>query len=480
MEKLSAKYNIIWLRNDLRIADNPALYHAFKDAEQEECEVLPIFILDEANERALGGASKWFLHKALKALEGKLGKIHYFEGDAIDIIEQLKVSLGDVSIYYNRKYTAEAISRDTEIKERFNALSFNGSLLFEPWEIQNKQGSYYKVFTAFWRACMENEVRPCYDSNFVIPAQVGISFKELPEIPASVGMTTLEGLNLLPTSPDWSGGFDYEVSEEYANDRLEYFLEEKVDEYKEGRNFPDKDITSKLSPYLAWGVISPRQVYWKTVYKTAGKPESSAKDIEQFLFEIGWREFSYHLLYNNPELAWRNFRPDFDNFPWQKNDELLEVWKRGQTGYPIVDAGMRELWHTGWMHNRVRMIVASFLTKHLLIHWSEGEKWFWDCLTDADSASNSASWQWVAGCGADAAPYFRIFNPITQGEKFDKTRAYVRKWVPEVADLPDDLIYRPWEASPMFKPKDYPAPIVEHSQARERALLAYEAIKKKD
>jgi deoxyribodipyrimidine photo-lyase len=274
----------------------------------------------------------------------------------------------------------------------------------------------------------------------------------------------------------------WSFTEEYANNELEEFISDKVQDYPRDRDRPDRNGTSNLSPYFHFGIISPHQAYH---YANSHKNQHNSNGIEKYISELYWREFSYNLIYNFPELSERNFRPEFDNFPWADNEELIARWRRGKTGYPIVDAGMRELWETGWMHNRVRMIVGSFLTKHLLTHWKHGEEWFWDTLVDASPANNTASWQWVAGCGADAAPYFRIFNPITQGEKFDPNGDYVRKWVPEVSDLPNNLIHKPWEANQdileaanLELGTDYPKPAVNHFEARNSALKAYEKIKR--
>jgi deoxyribodipyrimidine photo-lyase len=295
--------------------------------------------------------------------------------------------------------------------------------------------------------------------------------------PAPQGALALDDLGLLPTRPDWAGGLRaaWTPGERAAARRLADFLDERVSDYADQRDFPAVEGTSTLSPHLAFGEISPRQIWAATRHAAASNPRLQ-RGCDKFLSELGWREFSYHLLFANPDLATRNFDPRFDRFAWNPpDDKVLAAWRRGRTGYPIVDAGMRELWATGYMHNRVRMIVASFLVKHLLIDWRIGEAWFWDTLCDADPANNAASWQWVAGCGADAAPYFRVFNPVLQGEKFDANGAYVRRWAPELNDLPDRFVQKPWDAP--TPPRDYPAPIVDHARARARALAAFQQLK---
>jgi deoxyribodipyrimidine photo-lyase len=356
--------------------------------------------------------------------------------------------------------------------------SFNASLLYEPWEITSKQGTPLKVFSPFWRAVQAkgDPAEPLAAPKTLAPPQT---------VPRS---DELDSWALLPTRPDWAGGMRaaWTPGEAGALRRLERFLDEAVGDYKAKRDIPGTDATSALSPHLHFGEISPRRIWHAArMASEARSNEPMDRGTASFLSEICWREFSYNLLFHNPDLPEVSLRREFEEFPWREDADGLEAWKRGRTGYPIVDAGMRELWHTGWMHNRVRMITASFLIKDLLVHWREGEAWFWDTLVDADLASNSASWQWVAGCGADAAPYFRIFNPILQGEKFDGDGAYVRRWVPELAKLPDSVIHKPWEARPMELSqagvtlgRTYPHPIVDHAGARKRALDALETIKK--
>ncbi|NND65941.1 MAG: deoxyribodipyrimidine photo-lyase, partial [Gammaproteobacteria bacterium] len=345
----------------------------------------------------------------------------------------------------------------------------------EPDVIRNQSGSPYKVFTPFWKAC-------CAATEPHLPRPAP---KQLRPFDRILPSANLDDWQLLPTNPNWATGIaaTWQPGEQSAHQRLQQFVNESMADYKEGRDRPDKSLTSRLSPYLHFGEITPRQI-WHVVQPYLDRADHEA-GARCFLSEIGWREFSYHLLFHFSDFPEQPFRKNFLSFPWVKNDEALERWQLGQTGYPMVDAGMRELWHTGWMHNRIRMIAASFLVKHLLIHWQAGETWFWDTLVDADLASNSASWQWVAGCGADAAPYFRIFNPITQGQKFDPDGAYVKQWIPEIAQLSTKYIHAPWQA-PAQELKDagvklgdnYPEPIVDHSEARQRALAAFEQAKK--
>ena len=317
--------------------------------------------------------------------------------------------------------------------------SFPGDLLVAPANIRNKENRGLRVFTPFWR-----RVQALGDPPKPLPAPKRLARDR------TLQATALESWRLEPTQPDWAGGLreTWKPGELSAQQRLKAFLENGVAGYASERDRPDRDGTSRLSPHLRFGEISPRQVWHAARFAAAERPALSG-DIDKFLSELGWREFCRHLLFDVPDLATRNLQPSFDAFPWRHDDKALRAWQRGQTGYPVVDAGMRELWHTGVMHNRVRMVVASFLVKHLLIDWREGEQWFWDTLVDADPGSNPANWQWVAGCGADAAPYFRVFNPVLQGEKFDPDGAYVRRWVPELARLPASLIHQPWSATPL-------------------------------
>ena len=464
---------LLWFRQDLRLADNPALAAAVKAGP-----VIPLFILDDETpgQWKPGGASRWWLHHSLEALAADLRKLGsdliLRRGPAAKIITSLLKDTGATAVFWNRQYEPWAIARDTRIKDSLKtagirAESFNASLLREPWEMKTGAGGPYRVFTPFWRAAREQlgSVDPVARPK-AIPAPA--------TWPAS---DKLASWKLLPTKPDWSTGFTphWTPGEHGARKRLDAFLAGALSGYATQRDRPDIEATSRLSPHLHLGEIGPRQV-WKAAI-AAAQSRGQETNTDKFLAEVGWREFSHHLLYHFPHLPERNYKESFDAFPWDDNEANFRKWCRGQTGYPIVDAGMRELWTTGFMHNRVRMVAASFLIKHLLIPWQKGEAWFWDTLVDADLASNSASWQWVAGSGADAAPYFRIFNPVMQGEKFDPDGTYVRKWVPELKACNPKFIHRPWDA-PDFTRLRYPAPMVDHATARDRALKAFKTLPK--
>jgi deoxyribodipyrimidine photo-lyase len=471
---------LVWFRQDLRLADNPALNAAIASGRP----VVACFILDDTPAPwAPGGASRWWLHNSLAALDRDLrargATLVRRRGDPTVELPRLVGEIGAAEVMWNRCYEPEPVRRDTALKQLVTDLgvaasSFNAALLFEPWEIRTGGGGPFKVYSPFWRACLARGVdaRPT-------PAPRRIPAPATP--PASLDLAALE---LTPTKPDWAGGLRaaWTPGEAGAQARLKSFLENALDGYGDNRNRPDLAGTSRLSPHLHFGEIGPRQV-WRAVETFAEAHPKHRKEADKFLSEIGWREFSTHLLFQAPDLPERNWKPQFDSFPWKDDPEALEAWRRGRTGYPIVDAGMRELWTTGWMHNRVRMIVASFLIKDLMIHWRAGEDWFWDTLVDADLAANAASWQWVAGSGADAAPYFRIFNPVTQGETYDPHGAYVRRWIPELAGLPDAVIHKPWTASEqalseagIVLGRDYPHPIVDHGDARNAALAAYKSL----
>ena len=466
---------LVWLRRDLRLTDNPALDAAVSTGRS----VIPLYILDETEGvRPMGAASLWWLDKSLAALgadiEQRGGRLILRRGKAAEILNQLVAETGAAGVVWNRLYDKASIDRDAAIKadlrgQSLSCESFNASLLNEPWTVKNGSGEGYKVFTPYWRAAREHigevHVSPA-------PAALPAPAKQ----PASDG---LGDWNLHPTKPDWSKGFSiWTPGEAGAAERLQAFLASQVQNYDK-RDIPGVEVTSRLSPHLHFGEIGPRQV-WAATRSAIAAGDVPAGQGEKFLSEVGWREFNHSILFHRPDITTANFRPEFDAFPWNRDDAAFKAWTRGQTGYPIVDAGMRELWTTGFMHNRVRMIVASFLIKHLLIDWRQGEAWFWDTLLDADLPNNVGNWQWVAGSGADAAPYFRIFNPISQGEKFDPNGVYVRRWVPELSNLPDKLIHSPWTAAPHLTPaakRTYLRPIVDHSQARERALAAYQSLK---
>mgnify|MGYP006276101367 CR=1 FL=1 len=477
---------LLWLRDDLRLADHPALAAAL----QKGYAVLPLYIDEPPSpeSRAMGAASKVWLHHALSALQESLQErgstLLIKRGDALKILNQQIEQTGATALYWSRRYGAQERATDMQIKnfakeQGLDVESFNAHLLVEPWHVTTKTGQPMKVFTPFWRAA-----RALGEPSPPLPAPKKIPLPDLDfEALKSLSITQLR---LLPTKPDWASPMlaHWTISEKGAQKRLGHFLENGLKGYAEDRNRPDLDHVSRLSPYLRFGMISPRQVWHAAVAACAdGRSNASDKDLSTFQSELGWREFSYHLLYHNPNLAHKNYQSRFDAFPWQDNERLVKAWQKGLTGYPIVDAGMRELWQTGFMHNRVRMIAASFLIKHLMTDWRIGENWFWDTLFDADPASNPASWQWVAGSGADAAPYFRIFNPILQGERFDPKGAYIRRYIPELAALPDDLIHKPWTAPQgllaQFKIKlgqDYPLPLIDHGEGRDRALAAFKSL----
>jgi deoxyribodipyrimidine photo-lyase len=485
---MPAAPSLVWFREDLRLADNPALCAAI----EQGAPILCLYIHDEESPglRPPGGASRWWLGRSLASLSADLtargGKLHVFRGPAGPVIERIVEQTKARAVFWNRRYGAAERTIDAGLKLNLQAggihcESFNGQLLREPWEVKTQLGGPMKVFTPFWRAA-----RALGEPGLPLAAPEMIAGAEIPPAlqPHAV---SIDSLGFEPSKPDWAGGIraEWQPGEAGAHARLEVFLDEGLKGYGEGRNRPDRMSTSKLSPHLRFGEIGPRQIWH--VSKSAvlsGNSSAPESDLDKFLSEIGWREFAFHLLFHNPELATRNYNAKFDAFPWHRDQPALQAWQKGQTGYPLVDAGMRQLWATGWMHNRVRMVVGSFLVKHLLMDWREGERWFWDTLVDACPANNAASWQWVAGTGADAAPYFRIFNPFGQGEKFDPAAIYVRKWVPELARLPDHLIHRPWEAPSAVLASagiklgmDYPRPIVNHDAARARALEALSGMK---
>lgn len=472
---------IVWFRNDLRTADNQALFHAAKSGNP----VIPLFILEEGRDTLpLGGAQRWWLHRSIASLSGDLRQrgapLVLREGDPQKVLDNLIAATGAQSVLWNRRYAPDLIERDAVVKERLrkrglSVRSFDGQLLHEPTRLKTKSGGPYRVYTPFWRAFGEQPPpRPPFEAPTELMSHDG-----------NLASDALSDWGLLPSAPDWSGGISAEWTpgEKGAKARLARFVDEAIDGYAEKRDFPGAPFTSRLSPHLAFGEISPFQIWQATEDAREAVP---SRDLAVFRKELFWREFSYHLLVNFPALPRENFNAGFDAFPWRNDVEQLLHWQHGRTGYPIVDAGMRELWQTGWMHNRVRMIVGSFLVKHLLIDWRHGEAWFRDTLVDADPASNTASWQWIAGSGADAAPYFRIFNPVLQGEKFDPVGNYVRRFVPELAALPDKYLHKPWVApvseiamAGIELGKTYPAPIVDHKAARERALVAYRQLKEK-
>jgi len=469
---------IVWFRQDLRLSDNPALMAAAASGQP----IIALYILDDhtADRWAMGGASRWWLHHSLQALNTALqahgGALVLKRGPAQAQLEALITETGADAVFWNRCYEPWRRTRDEQIKSTLTtrgikARSFKGALIVEPWDIATKTGAPYRVFTPFWKALQAK-----HTPEAPLAAPQNLQFAD------GVGGDELDAWRLTPSAPDWAGGLRHAWTpgEDGADQRLARFVKYVARGYDDQRNLPGKTGTSGLSPHLHFGEISPRQV-WDAV-QSAGL--SGTEGGHTFLSEIAWREFSYNLLYHFPTLPEQNFQPRFNNFTWEDDPAGLVAWQKGQTGFPIVDAGMRQLWKTGWMHNRVRMIVASFLIKDLRVDWRHGQDWFWDTLVDADLASNAASWQWVAGSGADAAPYFRVFNPTGQGEKFDPDGAYVRTWLPELSKLPAKGLHAPWTLDRQtlrdcgVKLGDtYPAPIVDHAEARLRALAEFEKIK---
>ena len=460
---------IVWFRRDLRLEDNPALAAALRAHDRVVCVYL--HAPDEEAQWAPGAASRWWLHHSLDALDSDLKKrgaaLTIFSGETAKVLVSVVRKTKADAIYWNRLYEPAIIARDKIVKQALDDAGiathdFNGNLLVEPWDIQTKAGGPYKVFTPFWRNARAN----------LVPTPPLSVPRKIPSVTVR-GATTLKKLDLLPKIK-WDAEFfeHWEPGERGAHRLLRRFKSDAVKNYKQGRDRPDRDDTSRLSPHLHFGEISPRQIVWSFEKSASGKPLGA--DADFYIRELGWREFSHHLIYHFPKTPEHNLNPQFDRFPWaRRNASALARWQRGKTGIPIVDAGMRQLWKTGWMHNRVRMLVASFLTKNLRMHWLEGARWFWDTLVDADLANNTQGWQWTAGSGADAAPYFRIFNPVTQGERFDPQGVYVRRWVRELANVPAPLIHQPSTDAGVLKKTGYPAPMVDLKTSREQALEAY-------
>jgi len=464
---------LVLFRRDLRLADNPA----WSAACAAHAQVLPVFIHgDDGGPWPDGAASRWWLHHSLAALDRDLhdagAGLHLSRGEPLDILRALIASSGASAVYWNRLYEPAAIARDTRIKSALQAdgiavHSHNAALWCEPWQIATQQGQPYKVFTPYWR-----NLRPQLHATEPLPAPRVQGWRELP------GSLPLAALELLPRIA-WAGGLaeSWQPGAAGARELLEIFADDAIGDYAHARDLPARHGTSRLSPHLHFGEISPRQIHAELDRRARAIDAKRRPDLEPYLRELGWREFAHHLLYHFPHTPTDNFKPRFDDFPWAPADlALLERWRYGRTGIPLVDAGMRELWHTGWMHNRVRMIVGSFLTKNLRQHWQHGARWFWDTLVDADLANNTLGWQWVAGCGADAAPYFRVFNPLTQAKRFDPDGVYLRRWLPELAEAPLVLLHEPWRDAGLLRRSGYPAAMVELGESRRRALEAYGAL----
>ncbi|HEX3986990.1 MAG TPA: deoxyribodipyrimidine photo-lyase [Acidobacteriaceae bacterium] len=475
MTRRESEAVLLWFRRDLRLADHPALHAAVAAG----LPVMPVFVWapEEEADEAPGAASRWWLHSSLAALEKSLqekgSRLIVRRGPTAAALLNLASEVGAGRIFCSRVYepAAQAMEQDLEARLQAKGISlecFHGSLLFEPGSIRTAAAGSFRVFTPFWRALWNERgaLREPLRKVGTLPAPG--------QWPRSLKVADLE----LKPKIDWAAGIraDWTPGEEAAQKRLRRFAEGAVGRYGEDRDRTDEDGTSRLSPHLHFGEITPSQI-WHAV---ADRPGA-----EPYLRQLAWREFAYHLLVEDPETTHEPFQREFRNFPWRRNARRLRAWQTGQTGYPLVDAAMRQLWTTGWMHNRARLVVASFLVKHLLIPWQQGAEWFLETLVDADLANNTMGWQWVAGCGVDAAPYFRIFNPVTQGEKFDPEGTCVRRWVPELAGLPNEWIHKPWEAPPLMLAAagvqlgtTYPRPVVDHAEARRAALAAFQEMKR--
>ena len=466
---------IHWFRYDLRLKNNPSLSNLSKKVDK----VIPIFIFDP--DENIGSTSRWWLEKSLinlqKSITNENGTLNIFYGNPQKIISQIVTNTKINFFSWNRLYDPYSIKRDTEIKSflsshKIECNTFNGYLLNEPWNVKNKSGSFFKVFTPYWKNCSEIINNRAIQSITKIKNYSKILLEDSKEI---------KELNLIDKNQEWLNKIEnnWSPGEDNAHVQLKKYISKKANNYGVGRDRPDKDLTSKLSPYLHFGEISCLQVYNDLQKSNNIDNENKRK----FLSEIGWRDFSYNLIYHYPDMTNNPIQKKFKKFPWLKDNKSLSKWQKGTTGIPIVDAGMRQLYEVGWMHNRVRMIVGSFLTKNLLLHWKHGQQWFFDTLVDADIGSNTAGWQWISGCGADASPYFRIFNPVLQGQKFDPDGEYVKKFIPELSKVSKKFVHNPWDMSTELQSdsqciigKDYPAPIVDLKETRNRALLAFKSI----
>ena len=482
---MPASPTILWFRLDLRLADNAAIAAALA----RDGAIIPVYILDEAGEGRWrpGGASRWWLHHSLAALDAALrrrgSRLILRRGESGVVLKTLVQETGAGAVYWNRRYEPACVERDAKVAAELaaagvEASSFNSALLFEPQTIANRQGRAFQVFTPFWRHCLAQPV----------PDEIAVPGGRFPA-PGRWPRSFTFGELGLRSAVSWDARLHeaWLPGEAGAQKRLRSFLARHLKDYDQRREMPGLVGTSLLSSHLHFGEIGPRQI-WAAAQALSQESGvfPASRGARRFLTELGWREFAYHLLHHFPHTPERPLRSAFLRFPWAEDagGAKLLAWQRGRTGYPIVDAGMRQLWVTGWMHNRVRMIAASFLVKHLRLAWTHGAAWFWDTLFDADLASNTLGWQWSAGCGADAAPYFRIFNPVLQGRKFDANGDYVRRWVPELAQLPAEFIHQPWEApeaelarAGVTLGKTYPRPIVDHATARQDALAAWQSLR---
>ena len=470
------KKALVWIREDLRIENNSSLAYASQKHEM----VSAVYIYNKKNFDKTREAQKWWLSKSLNSFKESLKKfninLEIAQGDEVDFFLKIKKK-DDISIYWNKIYEPNIINKGKKIRDHFinneiNYKYFKGNILIEFQEVTKDDGTPFKVFTPFWKKAEQKYLNKT-------PSKI-LKIKKLNKIYNLLENSS--NIEIILPKKNWYKKFEkyWIPSENEAKKYLQDLIKNKMINYEDSRDIPSVDGTSKLSPFLKHG-----QIHVETIWNKCQNIKDKGKGYRKYINELGWREFSHSLINNFPEMITGNLRKNFDNFPWAKNEKFLKAWKQGMTGYPIVDAGMRELYETGWMHNRVRMVVASFLVKHLRIHWMEGEKHFKNCLVDYNEASNIAQWQWVAGCGADAAPYFRIFNPILQGEKFDREGIYTKKWIPEIQNMPNEFLYKPWELEKKYQEqikviigKDYPLPIVEHATARDAALSAFQSIKK--
>jgi deoxyribodipyrimidine photo-lyase len=479
---------LVWFRRDLRLQDNPALRAALQRGEP----IVPVYVHETAavagmaGEWAEGAASRWWLHHSLAALETALRErglqLQFARGPALAALRELRRASGADAVYWNRRYEPAAVAADAAVKtalreEGGEVKSFNAALLHEPMEVLNRQGGPFQVFTAYWREC---GTRP-------VAAPLKLPAGPLPALRQPLPGLALEELNLLPRRIAAGFAATWQPGEAGARERLRRFIADGLGDYDGARDVPGREGTSRLSAHLHFGEVGPRQI-WAAIQATSRAsgvfPPSRGAGV--YLRELGWREFAHQLLFHFPHTPLAPLRAEFARFPWADDPGgvNLRAWQEGRTGYPIVDAGMRQLAETGWMHNRVRMIAASFLVKHLRLPWLEGARWFWQTLVDADLANNTLGWQWTAGCGADAAPYFRIFAPVLQGRKFDGQGEYVRRWVPELARLPAEWVHAPWTApaevlrdSGIVLGETYPLPVVDHAAARAAALGALRAMR---